>query len=231
MNFDYQKLVSFWNDAFALNEDRIKEILGGAVAEVSSLAPSIKQFEALKRLQTAEHVLDYGCGTGWASLILAKLGAKHIVACDVSPNAIKALQYYAKAYQVEEVIEPVAMDTDWLGRQEAGNYDGFFSSNVIDVLPIEIADSIIKHSARILRKGATAIFSLNYYMDPEVLKQKGRDVRGTHVYVDDILRLNLLSDEGWREHFAPYYDLEELLHYAWPGEEKEIRRLYILRQK
>ena len=67
-------------------------------------------------------------------------------------------------------------------------------------------------------------------MPPEAAKQRGMDlVEDKYLFVDNVLRLLSLSDEEWKELFLPYFEVEQLDYFAWPGEQKETRRLFILR--
>ena len=56
-------------------------------------------------------------------------------------------------------------------------------------------------------------------------------VDGYRLYMDGVLRLVSRSDEEWIQIFSPWYDIEKLEHFAWPGEETETRRLFYLRKK
>jgi hypothetical protein len=40
-----------------------------------------------------------------------------------------------------------------------------------------------------------------------------------------------LSDEEWINEFNKYFNVIKLEHFMWPGEEKELRRLFILNKK
>ena len=49
--------------------------------------------------------------------------------------------------------------------------------------------------------------------------------------MNGVLRLTSLSDEEWKDLFAPYFNVESLTYFSWPGEEKETRRLFVLKKK
>ena len=73
---------------------------------------------------------------------------------------------------------------------------------------------------------------MNFYMSPERAAEKGEElVNGNMVYEDGVLRLVSRSDEEWAQIFSPWYSVEKLDHFAWPGESAERRRLFILRRK
>lgn len=230
-NKDYTDLVAFWNNSFKINEEDKKAFANiNPDEDYKRLAPSKKQYDALLTLTNKENILDYGCGTGWASIIMAKNGAKKITSVDVASNSIEVVDAYAKAFKVEDNIKGIVIDENWLSNQKEDTYDGFFSSNVIDVVPLEMAKDIIKNSARVVKEGAQVIFSLNFYANPEMMKERGAVVEGPHVYINGVLRLTSLKDEEWLEIFKEFYKVEKIIYYAWPGEANESRRIFVLKK-
>ena len=233
MRDTYLNLVEFWNQNFVLSDEDRKQIMNQINPEEDyrQLAPSQKLFDVLSVFKGLSGVLDYGCGSGWASIIMAKLGVKNITAVDVASNSIEMTNCYAEAFEVKEQIKCISIDEKWLRNQKEGDYVGFFSSNVIDVVPIEMAKDIVKNSAKVLRKNAIAVFGLNYYINPKEMEKRGCVVDGPHVYINNVLRLTSLKDEEWLDIFKEYYNLVSLSYFAWPGEEKETRRLFVLKRK
>ena len=49
--------------------------------------------------------------------------------------------------------------------------------------------------------------------------------------MDGVLRLVSRTDDEWAALFDPYFTVEELDHFAWPGEAAETRRLFRLRRR
>ena len=230
MKNDYFNLVEFWNNSFVFTDEDKKELQKSINPneDWKQLAPSQKQLNVLSLFKDKELVLDYGCGSGWASIIMAKSGATRIDACDVASNSITMLNAYKEAFKVGDRINAFAIDEKWLSKQKEATFDGFFCSNVIDVIPLEMAKDIIKQSARVTKDNALVVFSLNFYADPEMMKERGCEIDGANIYIDGILRLLSLSDEEWTDIFKEYYKKVSLSYYAWPGEQKEMRRLFIL---
>ena len=60
------------------------------------------------------------------------------------------------------------------------------------------------------------------------MQERGFTVNGTQIYIDGILRLNSLTDEEWTGIFKKHYKKVEIRYFAWPGEAKEMRRIFIL---
>ncbi len=229
MNDTYKTLVEFWNKGFELSEEDKKQIEAskGTADDLKGFAPSPKLFDIACSFKDKNNVLDYGCGSGWASLIIAKFGANKVTSVDVAPNSIEMLNSYKKAFEVDKIIDTFAIDENWLGTQE-DKYDGFFCSNVIDVVPLNMAKEIVKNAAKAVKKGARVVFSLNYYIPVKMMEDKGHKVDGPHVYIDGVLRLTSLTDEEWSSIFKEYFKLIKLDYFAWPGEAKEARRLFVL---
>ena len=192
MNKDYENLLAFWNQCLNLNEEEFNKTKGDIDPDKDweSLAPSTKLIDALKELKDATNVLDYGCGSGWASIVLAKIGVKRITATEVAPNAIQSANAYIEAFGETSKIKTLLINEVWLKEQGKYQYDGFYCSNVIDVVPLSMAKDIIASSYEVTAPLAKVIFSTNYYIDPEKMKERGFQVDGTKIYIDGILRLN-----------------------------------------
>ena len=228
----YLNLVDFWNKGFGLSEED-KESIKNSVdseADYNSLAPSQKQYDAIASFSGCKNVLDYGCGSGWASIIMAKNGVEHIDAVDVAENAKTMVEVYSEAFKVDDKICAIAIDKDWLKEQDGNKYDGLFCSNVIDVIPLDIAKDIVKEAARVVKDGSKVIFSLNYYIDPVLMKDRGAEIEGSLVFIDGVLRLNSLTDDEWMDIFKKHFKDIRLDYYAWPNEAKETRRLFVLKK-
>ena len=226
---DYQKLASYWDDNFNLREEEIIDLKTSTDFNYLDLAPSLKLIDVIKRFKGSKKVLDYGTGNGWAAIAMAENGVTKVDACDVSPNAIKMLEIFINKFNLQEKINPFVINPNWLeGIKE--EYDGFFSSNVIDVIPLEMAKEIIKWSYNAVKEGSLVIFSTNYHLDLDLARAKGMALEGNQLYIDGVLRLTSLSDEEWLDIFKEYYHLEEIIYFAWPQEEKETRRIFVLRK-
>ena len=59
-----------------------------------------------------KNVLDYGCGSGILGISAIKLGAKHVTAVDIDPQAIQASKENAKKNDVEDLIHVIHGDEE-----------------------------------------------------------------------------------------------------------------------
>ena len=229
---DNQTLIGFWDKAFALSEEQQAEMRNQSPESWKELAPCEKLFRAAGSLGQKKKVLDYGCGDAWAGIIAAKNGCADVTAADAAPGAVRAARLAAEVCGVEEYVHVVCGAADWLRSIPSGTFDGLICSNVLDVVPPETAETILRESARIVTQDAGVIIGLNYYLSPEAAAARGMELTdGNRLYIDGVLRLVSRTDGEWTRIFSPWYTVERLEHFAWPGEAKETRRLFRLRKR
>ena len=223
-------LIKFWDSALTLDDEYKNQIKQIPVSEYKELAPSEKLFKATFGLGKCGKVLDYGCGNGWASIIAAKGGCKDIDAVDLGSNIIEAAKFYFEHFEVK--VNCFEISANWLKNTAKTQYNGVICSNVLDVLPLETSQEIIENLARVCLPEARVIIGLNFYMDKESASKRGMElVDNKYLFVNGVLRLTSLSDDEWKELFLPYFEIEKLEHFAWPGEQAEARRLFYLRKE
>ncbi|MBP5216374.1 MAG: class I SAM-dependent methyltransferase [Bacilli bacterium] len=227
-----EALIRFWDSAIRMNEESKEELRKAEDLDYRELAPSKKLLDAIYELRSCRRVLDYGCGNGWASIAAIKCGCPKVQAVDMGKGIIDSVSFFADLFGVKDSLEATLITPDWLSKVPDNSFDGLICSNVLDVVPLETCKEIIQECARILQKDAKAVIGLNFYMSPEAAKARGVElVEGRYLFVDGILRLSSRKDEEWEELFAPYFEILKLDHFAWPNEEKESRRLFLLRRK
>ena len=93
---------------------------------------------------------DGGCGTGRASIAMAKAGARRVVAVDLSEASLEYLRRTATRYRLSN-IEVVQQDVTDLGRFETGSFDFVFSNGVLHHTPAP--ERGLAEHFRILRPG------------------------------------------------------------------------------
>ena len=223
-------LVAFWNEAIKLPEDYKEEVRKATDNSVMDIVPSQKHYDAVKELGSCKKVLDYGCGSGWGAIVAASSGCKDVLAVDLGSNITDAAKFYADVLGVN--IKTEVIDENWIKNAPACSFDGLICSNVLDVVPLETAETIVKEMARITTSDAHIVIGLNFYMSKEMAKKRNIElVDDMYLFVNDVLRLSSLSDDEWKNIFAPYFDVVKLDYFAWEGEEKERRRLFVLKKK
>ena len=231
VNRDNEALIAFWDQALKLTDEDRAQAGGMGPEDYMMLAPAEKPFLAAQSLGGRNKVLDYGCGIGWAAITAAKAGCKDVTAVDPAAGAVASAAFLTEVFGVSDRVHAECVPAGWLKTVPENTYDGMISINVLDVVPPETAAEIVREAARVVTKDAVVIFGLNYYMTPERAAEKGEElVDGCRVYQDGVLRLVSRTDAEWEAIFAPYFTVERLEFYAWPGEEEETRRLFFLRR-
>ena len=225
-------LVEFWNSAIALPEDYKKEVLEASDFEVKDIVPAEKLFNAVKKLGLCNKVLDYGCGSGWGAIVAASSGCNDVLAVDLGSSIIDSTKFYIEVFKLQKKVKAQVIDENWLKSVPSKTFDGLVCSNVLDVLPQETSQEIVKELARITTDNARIVIGLNFYMSAEMaVKRNIQLVDDKYLFVNDVLRLTSLSDEEWKNVFSPYFEVVKLDYFAWEGEPKETRRLFVLKKK
>lgn len=230
MNRNYNESLKFWNQAFVLDEKTKEEYVSqiNPDEDWKELADSEKLRDIIiEKLSKQSKVLDYGCGEGWAGITLNKAGCKDVTCVDVVENAITLTKFFQDAFQITEGFKAECVSTDWIEKVPDGVYDGVFCSNVIDVVPAEVAENIIKNLARITSNHAKIVIGMNYYAEPISNPEKNIEVKdGNQLYIDGILRMVTRTDDEWKHIFEKYFKVETIDYFAWPGETEEKRRIF-----
>ncbi|MBR1848915.1 MAG: class I SAM-dependent methyltransferase [Lachnospiraceae bacterium] len=233
MGNSYLEALKFWNQAFDLDEEAKEQYRKELNPEnYKELASSEKLADVLvEELAGKKRVLDYGCGEGWAGILLNKSGCKDVTSVDVVENAIKLAEFLKSIYDIKDGLKMECVPDTWLDSVEPGTYDGIFCSNVIDVLPAEVTESILANFARVATDDAKIVIGMNYYFEPVSKPDKGIEVRnGNEMYVNGVLRMVTRTDDEWREILGRYFTVEKVEYFAWPGETEEKRRIFVLKR-
>jgi SAM-dependent methyltransferase len=111
------------------------------------IRPAFAQLGNLK----GKEVLDYGCGHGMASVVLAKQGAR-VTAFDLSPAYLREARQRALANQVS--IRLVQVNGEQLPLPDA-SFDRVWGNAILHHLNLEVAGRELR---RVLRPGGLAVF-------------------------------------------------------------------------
>lgn len=233
MENNYLEALKFWNSAFKLDEDTKKQYQQELdPTKWKEIVSSEKLADILiKELSGRKHVLDYGCGEGWAGIALNKSGCSDVTAVDVVENAIKMAEFLKTLFKIESGLQFKCVSDKWLESVKEGSFDGIFCSNVIDVLPADVAESILLNLSKAASDGAKVLISMNYYAKPVSRPERGIEIRGgNEMYVNGILRMVTRTDEEWTKILGKYFTVEKIEYFAWAGETEEKRRVFILKK-
>ncbi|MDD4290925.1 MAG: class I SAM-dependent methyltransferase [Clostridia bacterium] len=222
---EYNDSFDFWNKyyTYTKNSDESDDSisLGAAALE-----------EQLKLLSKRENVLDFGSGSGWASIFLASFGAK-VTALEPAANGTECTRLCAADARVADNINAVNGDDSYLDCLTEGSFDGFFSCNTFDVIPEEVTERALQRIDRVLADGASVLISLNPDVDIEwILKRNAVEITPKHYAINGILRIVLKSEEEWLRLFGEYFNVQKVIRYKFDFEpEGLMRRLFVCTKK
>lgn len=226
----YDESIDFWNKAQVFSEDDF----AGPIDQDKDWREigSAGMFKLITASTAGwKNVLDYGCGTGWLDVILAKTGVTGIKSVDVAKNAVESAKLYAEVFECADKVDHEAVDVEWLGHVDKDTFDYAVCCNVLDVVPTEVSEGIIKNLALSCKKGGKVLISLNPFFTDEMLSRGGMEYRKPYVFVNGILRVNNHTDEEWKEMFSPFFEVEKLDYFKWDVEAEEHRRFFTLKVK
>lgn len=235
MDKKYNDSLKFWNSAFDINNKEKEEYAEKINPETDwkNLASSDKLADIIiSNLSDKKRVLDYGCGEGWAGIILKKSGCEEVTCVDVVENAVKLADFFRDVFKISGGFITQCVSIDWIEKLPEAVFDGLFCCNVIDVVPEENAETIIKNMARITTNDAIIVIGMNYYIEPVDCLEKNIEVKNENeLYINGVLRMVSRTDDEWKNIFERYFNVDYIEHYAWPGEKQEKRRVFCLSRK
>ena len=154
------------------------------------------------------NILDVGCGTGYFTILLAKLGY-HVTGIDFTPDMIKNGKVLAQ--EEHAACELQVMDAEQL---EFANesFDIVISRNLTWTLPHP--EKAYKEWLRVLRKGGILLnFDADYGLEDSTDKSMLPENHAHHLLTDSMLQENneIKKELKISYHRRPYWDLS-LLH-------------------
>lgn len=212
--------MKFWDEMFTnMPIETIKDdLLGCEVLE-----------KVFRQLATgAKTVLDYGCGSGWATFSLAYNGA-NVIAVDQSYNAIQYVNATSLANKLSNVKTLIGDETI-LNLVSDNYFDSAFSCNVLDVIPQDKAEEILSQLKRVVKNGGKIIITLNPYLTKEFAEEIKMNEFAPNLYEKDgIMRAHNLSKDEWIELFSKFFTFEDFFLFQFESERKELfRRMFVL---
>lgn len=221
---EYQAALTFWNNFF---KEEKPEKLQEATVGCTFLEAKLKE------LASAHKVLDFGCGTGWASLYLKQIGCEDITGVDQAINAIDTAAEAAIINGFTEGITFIKSDESYFDNIKNNTYDGFFSSNTLDVIPMAVTSKILTQVHRICKPDAMIFIMLNPYLTLELNEKiKMEQISQDSYTKDGILRCVNRSKAEWVTLFENYFMMETYDEFECDNEPKGYgRRMFGLRNK
>ncbi|MGN1295774.1 MAG: class I SAM-dependent methyltransferase [Bacilli bacterium] len=216
------KLIEFWNEAFKGLEEGIIE---GRFIKEESFDNIIDKY-----IKDDTKILDFGCGSGWASFeLLFRKKNSEIVGVDTSQNAISYLT------RMKEINGFNNISFRNGNENLLDEYQDYFnvavSFNVIDVLNDDVIVNILSKVKKSLKEDGLFLVSINPDFPMELLHNNGYVMENNHLYKDGILRGNIKSKDEWINLFSTYFSFVEYVEFSLSERERKYpRRMFILKK-
>ena len=178
-------IVPMWEDYTVKGDELVVKMdpglaFGSGTHETTRLCATLIE----KHMQTGDHVLDVGTGSGILAICESKLGAKDIYAYDIDPVAVRVAKENAEKNDVHNVtcgVSDLLKDVDMTG----GLYD-FVSANIVSDIIMRMAPDL----SRVTKIGSTVCVSgvIDEYANDviECMEANGFGIA------------DIMSDNGWK---------------------------------
>lgn len=185
--------IKFFYDEFADEYDLMTQFESRFEKENSVFQKIINQFNLKK-------VLDAGCGTGFHSILLAKLGCD-VTSADISQNMVNLLNSKKASYGVE--IKTVVSSFQELATKVDSGFDGVFcmGNSLPHLLTTEDIKTALDNFYQLLSKGGKLVLQiLNYdkILSEHKKIQSVREIQGKtfiryYSYTESLLEFNIMT--------------------------------------
>ncbi len=181
--------------------------------------------------QMTHRVLDFGCGTGDIIFqYIQNFPDKKGVGIDKAEKGIAFAKRTAELSQYRK-LHFFAGDIGMLKDFDDGEFDGVILSNVLDVMPENIDESLLEEVNRILYPGGYWFVKLNPYYKNSELKYFSYEKEKGHLYEKDgILRLHQETTEHWKRVFEKYGRIVRYVEFQYPWQEG-LNRLFLIKKE
>lgn len=177
-----------------------------------------------------KRVLDFGCGTGDIIFQCNQFGnMDYGLGVDLSKVGIDYATRMASLNHYNN-LEFINDDITYFSQYESNCFDGIILSNVLDVMPKDIAVQTFTELTRLLKAGGLMFVKLNPYYDQDELEEFGYINLKDNLYEEDgFLRLRELDTASWHRAFEKYYTTIRYLEFPYPWQEG-MNRLFLLKK-
>ena len=219
---EYQAALTYWDEVFKTHD---VEKLEGAFLGCEVLENKLKELALLHK------ILDFGCGTGWASLFLAQVGCASVVGVDQSNNAINIASDNAKLNNLSSQLQFICADEHYFDSVYDNTFKGFFSSNTLDVIPFDFAEKILLQVKRVCSSTAKIFIMINPYLTEEIKERNELQQISSDSYArDGVLRCVNKTNDEWINILEKYFTLVSYDEFKFDEEPLGYkRRLFILK--
>lgn len=221
---DYNRAVNLWNETYS----HCKIVyLKGKNLSVEPMFDICLDIFASK----CKNILDFGCGTGDVIFQCYEFGNMNYgLGVDLSQTGIE----YARKMTLVNNYHGLNFDVgdiSYFDSYEEGSFDGIILSNVLDVMPKDVAVTTFIRLTELLPPKGLMFVKLNPYYDKEDMKKWGMTQIKDNLFEEDgVLRYRELDTVTWKHSFEKSFNIIRYLEFPYPWQEG-MNRLFLLEKK
>lgn len=221
---DYNRAVNLWNETYS--HCKIVDLKGKNLS-VEPMFDSCLDIFASK----CKNILDFGCGTGDVIFQCYEFGNMNYgLGVDLSQTGIE----YARKMTLVNNYHGLNFDVgdiSYFDSYEEGSFDGIILSNVLDVMPKDVAVTTFIRLTELLPPKGLMFVKLNPYYDKEDMKKWGMTRIKDNLFEEDgVLRYRELDTVTWKHSFEKSFNIVRYLEFPYPWQEG-MNRLFLLEKK
>lgn len=221
---DYNRAVNLWNETYS--HCKIVDLKGKNLSVEPMFDICLDIFAS-----KCKNILDFGCGTGDVIFQCYEFGNMNYgLGVDLSQTGIE----YARKMTLVNNYHGLNFDVgdiSYFDSYEEGSFDGIILSNVLDVMPKDVAVTTFICLTELLPPKGLMFVKLNPYYDKEDMKKWGMTQIKDNLFEEDgVLRYRELDTVTWKHSFEKSFNIIRYLEFPYPWQEG-MNRLFLLEKK
>lgn len=219
----YENEIRLWNQVYSKCEPM--DLRNLSLSVEPGFDSCLKEFG-----NNTNRILDFGCGTGDISFQYTQyFPNKKCVGIDEASEGIEFAKKTAEMSQYRK-MHFFTGDSEMLEDFEDAEFDGIILSNVLDVMPEQVDEQVLKRLNRVLASGGYWFIKLNPYYTPKELVSFDYEKEGGHLYEEDgILRLHQETTNHWKRILEKYGTIERYMEFLYPWQDG-LNRLFLIKK-
>ena len=221
---DYNRAVNLWNETYS--HCKIVDLKGKNLSVEPMFDICLDIFAS-----KCKNILDFGCGTGDVIFQCYEFGNMNYgLGVDLSQTGID----YARKMTLVNNYHGLNFDVgdiSYFDSYEEGSFDGIILSNVLDVMPKDVAVTTFVRLTELLPPKGLMFVKLNPYYDKEDMKKWGMTQIKDNLFEEDgVLRYRELDTVTWKHSFEKSFNIIRYLEFPYTWQEG-MNRLFLLEKK
>lgn len=221
---DYNRSINMWNDVYS--KCKIVDLKGKSLSVEPMFDICLDIFAS-----ECKKVLDFGCGTGDVIFQCYEFGNMDSgLGIDLSETGIEFAKKFASVNKYNNLDFKVG-DISYFDNFADGSFDGIILSNVLDVMPKDVALKTFKRLTDLLAPKGLMFVKINPFYEKSDMKEWGLTQIKDNLFEENgVLRYRELDTVSWKQSFEKHYEIIRYLEFPYPWQEG-MNRLFLLQKK